>query len=158
VRSVINTHFHNDHSGGLRAYVAVGATVVTGKVNTQFLQTMFSAPHTRVPDRLQQNPKPAMIETVETEKKVLSDGERSVEVYPISTAHVEGMLVAYLPTEKLLFVSDLFSPGAPRQVSTFCQELLAATQQYNLQVSGIIGGHGNKMGSLADLRQAAAVP
>ncbi len=157
VRSIINTHFHNDHSGGLRAYVAAGATVVTGKVNAPFFQTMFSAPHTRVPDSLQRNPKPAVVETVETEKKVLTDGERSIEVYPVSTSHVEGMLVVYLPREKLLFVSDLFSPGAPRQVSTFCQELLDAIQQYNLQVVGIVGGHGNKTGSPTDLRKAATV-
>ena len=157
VRSVINTHFHNDHSGGLRAYVAVGATVVTGKENEKFFQAMFSAPHTRVPDSLQRTSKPAVIETVQAEKKVLTDDERNVEVYPVSTSHAEGMLVVYLPREKLLFVSDLFSPGAPRQFSTFCQELLDTIQKNNLQVVGIVGGHGNKTGSLTDLRKAAAV-
>jgi glyoxylase-like metal-dependent hydrolase (beta-lactamase superfamily II) len=98
-----------------------------------------------------------VIEALDTEKKVLTDGERSVEVYPVSTSHVEGMLVVYLPREKLLFVSDLFSPGAPRQIPAFCQELLDAIQQHHLQVVGIVGGHGNKAGSLTDLRKAAAV-
>jgi glyoxylase-like metal-dependent hydrolase (beta-lactamase superfamily II) len=158
VRFVVSTHFHNDHTGGLRAYVATGATVVTGKVNEQFYSQVFTAKHTRVPDSLQQNPKPAVIETVDTEKKVLSDGTRVVEIYPVVNSHAEGMLVAYLPQEKLLFVTDLFSPGAPRQVSAWCGELLAALERYNLKVDRIAGGHGNKVSSLAELRQAAAAP
>jgi hypothetical protein len=68
------------------------------------------------------------------------------------------MLVAYLPKEQLLFVSDLFSPGAPRQIAAFCRELLDAIQKYHLQVVGIVGGHGNKVGALAEVQQAAAAP
>lgn len=158
VRFVVSTHFHNDHSGGLRAYVAVGATVVTGKVNEEFYQQVFRAPHTRVPDSLQQNPKPAVIETVETEKKVLTDGTRVVEIYPVTNSHAAGMLVAYLPREKLLFVTDLFSPGAPRQVAAWCGELLAALERADLKVERIVGGHGNKISTLAEVRQAAAAP
>jgi glyoxylase-like metal-dependent hydrolase (beta-lactamase superfamily II) len=158
VRTVVNTHFHNDHSGGLRAYVAAGATVVTGKVNEEFFKKVFSSPHTRVPDSLQKTPKPAVIETVENEKKVLTDGVREVEVYPVTTSHCDGMLVVYLPKEKLLFVTDLYSPGAPRQIAVFSRELLDAVQQYNLPIERIVGGHGNKVGTLAELRQAAAAP
>jgi glyoxylase-like metal-dependent hydrolase (beta-lactamase superfamily II) len=156
VRFVVNTHFHNDHSGGLRAYVAAGATVVTGKVNEEFFQRVFRAPHTRAPDSLQHNPKPAVIETVEGEKKILTDGERVVEVYPVENSHVEGMLVVYLPREKLLFVSDLFTPGAPRQVPGWCRELLATLDRDGLPVERIAGGHG-KVGTLAELRQAATI-
>ncbi|MBI3801958.1 MAG: MBL fold metallo-hydrolase [Deltaproteobacteria bacterium] len=158
VRFVVSTHFHNDHSGGLRAYVAAGATVVTGKVNEQFYSQVFTAKHTRVPDSLQQNPKPAVIETIDSEKKVLTDGTRIVEIYPVVNSHAEGMLVVYLPREKLLFVADLFSPGAPRQVSAWCGELLAALERYDLKVDRIAGGHGNKISTLAELRQAATSP
>jgi glyoxylase-like metal-dependent hydrolase (beta-lactamase superfamily II) len=156
VRTVINTHFHNDHSGGLRAYVAVGAVVVTGKANESFLQNMFQAAHARVPDSLQREKKDAVIETVETEKKTITDGERTVDVYPVTTTHSVGMLVVHLPQDKVLFVADLFSPGAPRQIATFSRELLDAIQQHNLQVVGIVGGHGNTVGTLADVRHAAA--
>jgi glyoxylase-like metal-dependent hydrolase (beta-lactamase superfamily II) len=68
------------------------------------------------------------------------------------------MVVAYLPQEKLLFVTDLFSPGAPRQVPAWCGELLTALERYGLKVERIVGGHGNKISTLAELRQAAASP
>jgi alkyl sulfatase BDS1-like metallo-beta-lactamase superfamily hydrolase len=44
VRFLVSTHFHNDHTGGVRAYIAAGATVVTGKVNEEFLNTWL-VPH-----------------------------------------------------------------------------------------------------------------
>lgn len=156
VRFLISTHFHNDHTGGVRAYIAAGSTVVTGKINETFFKQLASAPHARVPDSLQKNPKPAAIETVDTDKKVLTDGNRVIEVYPLENSHAEGMLVVHLPKEKLLFVTDLFSPGAPRQAPQWSRELLEGVQKNGLQVERIVGGHGNKVATLAELRQAAS--
>lgn len=156
IRFLISTHFHNDHTGGVRAYIAAGATVVTDKVNEAFFKQLASAPHTRVPDSLQQKPKPLTIETVDTDKKVLTDGDRVIDVYPLENSHAEGMLVVHLPKEKLLFVTDLFSPGAPRQAPQWSRELLDGVQKNGLQVERIVGGHGNKVATLAELRQAAS--
>ncbi len=156
VRFLVSTHFHNDHTGGVRAYIVAGATVVTGKINETFFKQLASAPHTRVPDSLQKNPKPLALETVETDKKVLTDGNRVVEVYPLENSHAEGMLVVHLPKEKLLFVTDLFSPGAPRQMPLWSRQLLEGVQKNGLQVERIVGGHGNKVATLAELRQAAS--
>ncbi len=156
VRFLVSTHFHNDHTGGVRAYIAAGAAIVAGKVNEEFFQRVASAPHTRAPDKLQKNPQPLVLETVDTEKKVLTDGARVIEIYPVENSHAEGMLVVYAPKEKLLFVTDLFSPGAPRQMGAWCKELLSAIEHYGLSVERIVGGHGNKIGTLAELRQAAS--
>jgi glyoxylase-like metal-dependent hydrolase (beta-lactamase superfamily II) len=158
VKFLVSTHFHNDHSGGVRAYIAAGATLVAGKVNEAFFKQMANAPHTRVPDSLQKTPKPLVLEAVAAEKKVLTDGSRVVEVYPVENSHAEGMLAVYVPKEKLLFVTDLFSPGAPRQPPVWPGELLSTIQRHGLQVERIVGGHGNKVGALAELRQAAAPP
>lgn len=155
VRFLVNTHFHNDHSGGTRAYLAAGATLIAGKVTEDFFRRMAAAPHTRVPDSLQKDPKPLAFEAVEMEKKELTDGNRTVEIYPVENSHAEGMLIIYAPKEKLLYVTDLFSPGAARQPPVWPGELLSAIQRFGLQVERIVGGHGNKVGTLAELRQAS---
>lgn len=151
IRYVVNTHFHNDHSGGLRTYAAAGATVVTGAVNKEYFEQVLRAPHTVHPDALQQHPRQAVIEAVSA-KKVLSEGERSVEIYPVENSHATGMLVVYLPQEKVLFVSDLFTPGVQRPGGVWAKELFAAITQYGLQVERIAGGHGG-IGSIEDLRR-----
>ena len=38
IRYVLTTHHHFDHSGGLRTYVAEGATVVTHQSNVPYLR------------------------------------------------------------------------------------------------------------------------
>ena len=157
IRTIVNTHFHNDHAGGLRTYVAGGIGVVTSKINAAFFQRIFNAEHTLVPDLLQRNPQEATLETVDTDtadKKVLTDGTRRVEIYPVKNSHAEDMLVVFLPQEKLLFVTDLFSPGAPRQVQTWSAELVAAIEHYGLDVERLVGGHGG-VAPIAELYQAA---
>src|SRR4029077_12726763 len=44
-RYVVLTHHHIDHSGGLRAYAAEGATFVVGKGHRAFLRHALAARH-----------------------------------------------------------------------------------------------------------------
>jgi hypothetical protein len=50
IRYVINSHHHFDHAGGLRAFVAEGATVITQDVNRAYLAQVLGAPATVRPD------------------------------------------------------------------------------------------------------------
>jgi hypothetical protein len=53
------------------------------------------------------------LETV-TQKYVLSDGKRTIEIHALQGVnHAEFLLMAYLPTEKILIHADLYSPPAP---------------------------------------------
>ena len=122
IRYLVNTHHHFDHSGGLRTYVAEGATIVTHQANREFYEkVVFSgSPRTLQPDRLfALNPdvvRDAVLEPV-NQKYVLSDGTRMLDLYPVQgLGHAATMLVAYLPKEKILVNADLYSPpaqGAP---------------------------------------------
>src|SRR5215469_4469389 len=59
IRYVINTHTHFDHSGGLRAFVAEGATIITHKENKDFYERVFKDAHNLAPDTLSKmNPQP----------------------------------------------------------------------------------------------------
>lgn len=113
IKYVINTHAHFDHAGGLRAFVAEGATIVTHKVNKAYYEKVFKDPHTLVPDKLSQmNPQPKIkIETM-TETKVMTDGAHTIELYHVdNSTHNEGMLIAYLPKQKVLIEADEFNVG-----------------------------------------------
>jgi glyoxylase-like metal-dependent hydrolase (beta-lactamase superfamily II) len=113
-RYVMNTHPHSDHTGGLPTLVAEGATIITHKNNAAFLDKALNTPRTLMTDTLAKNPKKAKVETVD-EKKVYSDGTRTVEMYHIYPApHSNGLIVAYIPKEKILFQGDFsVTPGQP---------------------------------------------
>jgi glyoxylase-like metal-dependent hydrolase (beta-lactamase superfamily II) len=113
IRYVVNTHHHFDHSGGLRTYVNEGATIITHETNREFFEKALSSPRTMNPDRLAQSPKKAAIEAA-GEKKVLTDGTRAVELHLIKgNPHHDGILMAFLPKEKLLIEGDVYTPGVP---------------------------------------------
>jgi len=114
IRYVMNTHPHSDHTGGLPVLVAEGATIITQKNNEEFLSKALNTPRTLLNDPLAKNPKKAKFETV-LEKKVYSDGTRTVEMYHVYPApHSNGLIIAYIPKEKVLFQGDFsVNPGEP---------------------------------------------
>jgi glyoxylase-like metal-dependent hydrolase (beta-lactamase superfamily II) len=131
IRYVMNTHPHADHTGGLPALVAEGATIITQENNKKFLDGALNTPRTLLDDVLAKNPKKARFETV-AEKKVYSDGTRVVELYHIAPApHSNGLIIAYLPKEKVLFQGDFsVTPGQP--ANDHVKALVPALQKLNL--------------------------
>src|SRR5690349_25069205 len=80
IRYVMNTHPHSDHTGGLPALVAEGATVITQENNRTFLEKALNTPRTLLVDVLAKIPKKAKVETV-GEKRVFSDGTLTIVMY-----------------------------------------------------------------------------
>ena len=116
LRYLVNTHHHFDHSGGLRAAVAEGLTVITHEINADWYQTLVDRPHTVVADHLAQNPAELSIETVTGDDVFeLSDGNRVMQIRRLQgDTHNEGMLVAYLPAERILIEADVYTPPRSR--------------------------------------------
>jgi len=147
IQYVINTHHHFDHSGGLRAYVAEGAIVVTHQINKPYYEKVWANPHTIAPDRLSQNPKKPKFETV-AEKKVMTDGNHVIELYHQQNyGHNDGMLLVYLPKEKVLVEADGFNPPpqpltkTPANISPYTLNLEANIERLKLDVQRIIPIH-----------------
>jgi glyoxylase-like metal-dependent hydrolase (beta-lactamase superfamily II) len=145
VRYVVNTHHHLDHSGGLRTFVAEGSTIITHEMNKPYYEQIFAYPHTIKPDKLALNPRPAVFVTVK-DKYVLNDGSRSMELHlEKGQEHDEGLLMVYLPNDKILFPSDAFMldhahPGTRTTVG-MGQNLLDNIQRLKLDVQQIVPVH-----------------
>ena len=158
IKYVVNTHHHFDHAGGLGAFAADGATIITHDVNKAFLEQSLAAPRTIQPDGLAQSGKKATVEGMQ-DKRVLSDGTHTVELYLIKgTVHGDGLIMAYLPKEKLLVEADVFTP-APPNAAALAQPNPAQVNLYdnierlNLAVDQILPIHGRKV-PLAELQKS----
>ena len=141
IRYVMNTHPHSDHTGGLPVLVAEGATIITQKNNEEFLEKALNTPRTLLDDTLAKNPKKAKFETV-AEKKVYSDGTRTVEMYHVSPVpHSNGLMIAYIPKEKILFQGDFSRarPGEP--ANDHVKALVPILEKLNLDFDRYINVH-----------------
>ena len=154
LRYVINTHHHFDHSGGIRAAVSEGVIVITHELNRPFLEDIVARQHTIAQDALARNPQPLVIETVPgSDRYVLDDGERSLEIYPIlDDLHSDSFLMVYLPSDRLLVEADSFVPGA--SAAPFAANLLKNIEARQLRVDRVLAIHGGIV-PFSELQEAA---
>lgn len=146
IKYVVNTHSHIDHSSGLRAFVAEGITILTHELNKPYLERVLSAPHTLNPDKAQQAGKKPVVEGV-GDSKVLTDGTRTIQLYRMQNfGHHDGMLMAYLPKEQVLFEADAYNPQVataepPNRPSPYTVSLLDNISRLKLDVTRVIPVH-----------------
>ena len=151
VTQVVNSHHHFDHSGGIRAAVSEGLTVITQKANAGFYQDAVTRAHTIVPDALAKNPKPLKIETVDEEME-LKDATRTVDLYHIAgSPHADTLLMAYFPKERILVEADVYNPGAT--VIPFAPNLMENITRRKLRIDRIVPLHAT-IGPYSDLVKA----
>ena len=160
VRFVINSHAHFDHSGGLRAAAAEGATIITQAQNKPYLEHAFAVANTIKPDRLARSGrKPRFV--VVGDKMVLRDSARSVELYHVHDSHhSDALLMVYLPRERLLVEADSFTPGppnapaaAPAQLNPLNVNLVENLARMKISVDRVVPLHGRVV-PVADLYAA----
>jgi glyoxylase-like metal-dependent hydrolase (beta-lactamase superfamily II) len=154
---VVNTHHHWDHSGGLRAVLAAGVPVVTQTSNAAFVRGIAAARKTVSPDELARRLGPARVRppaiTAVEDSLVLGTGDGRIVIYRLPTVHVQGMLAAYVPAARLLFVSDVLSPG-PTLAPVGSAELVALVRARGIAVDRVAGGQGG-VANWADVERAA---
>ena len=160
IRMVVNTHLHFDHSGGLRRYVAEDATIVTHAANQAFYEKAWAGPRTLAPDAMSKSGKKPVFQGVTDRTVLRGSNNRTIELHVLQgNPHNEQILVAWLPAEKLLFQSDMINPPAANAqippptptISNFYDNLA----RLKIQPDRIVGGHGTRIATVADLNLLA---
>ncbi len=152
IRFVVNSHQHFDHAAGLRTYMHIGSTIITHWKNFEFYNKDFLnyAPRTLKPDMVSLWPPTELAEgyyyELLRENYVLSDGVRNMNIHYVNPIqHSEGMLMAYLPRERLLMEADVINTDAPlgSKASADQVNFFKAVQTLKLDPLTIVPVHGS---------------
>jgi glyoxylase-like metal-dependent hydrolase (beta-lactamase superfamily II) len=142
IRWLVSSHPHFDHIGGLRTYLHIGATVVAHMKNIGFLNrdVLSYEPRTVNPDIVSRWPPTEVSEGYNyeavQENYVITDNRRILRVYYVQPLqHVEGMLMAYLPAERIVFQADLFDTHEPPQAAQLPAMRSLATEVARLKLA-----------------------
>jgi glyoxylase-like metal-dependent hydrolase (beta-lactamase superfamily II) len=144
IRYLVMTHHHMDHSGGMRAYIAQGATLVVGKGAADHYRKALAAPFTRNPDLAARNLGGVKIIEV-GDKYVISDGKREVSAYFLENPHSTAYLMGYVADARIAYVTDIYSPGPklPAKINPALASVYNAVKKAGIQPLTVAGGHGS---------------
>ena len=153
------THHHNDHTVGVSALAAAGATFVTTGGNKDYIAGIVKNRELNAANVTALEVGQPKFELID-DRHVIESGDRRIEIYRVPNSHASDYLVVYLPKEKILYGADVFNfpasgPLAPpiEMFSTF----YANFEKLGLDVETVANSHG-RIGSVDEMRARAAMP
>jgi glyoxylase-like metal-dependent hydrolase (beta-lactamase superfamily II) len=141
IKTLILTHHHMDHTGGMRAFAAEGSTIVVPAPDKTYFENVIKAKHTLEPDAEQKTMKPANVQEVKDSMSI-KDDTAEVNLYNIPNPHVDGMLIVHVVKENVVWVTDLVSPRGPIGRNPGTVAFGDALRKHNIIGATIAGGHG----------------
>jgi glyoxylase-like metal-dependent hydrolase (beta-lactamase superfamily II) len=137
IRFVVNSHPHFDHASGLAAAAAEGATILTHKNNEEAIEKLMSGSRTLTGDSLSKLParRVNFFEAVGDNDVRKGNNGKVVELHRVPNEHSDGMLIVYLPAEKVVWSADVTAvnpnPGQLAVVRAVNETLTKLKVDYN---------------------------
>jgi glyoxylase-like metal-dependent hydrolase (beta-lactamase superfamily II) len=130
IRTLVQTHHHGDHLGGLRTYLARETTIVAPQGMRRLVERI-AATHALPAAR---------VDEVRA-RRVIRDARNEVWLHDLPSGHSAHMLVVYLPEQRILYQGDLISAGElpPNATSRVFLDWLRGRR---LAVTTLAGVHG----------------
>jgi glyoxylase-like metal-dependent hydrolase (beta-lactamase superfamily II) len=140
IRTLVQTHHHGDHIGGIRTYIADGVQILAPSGMRGFIDRIAKTHSQIAPDALAAAPKSAVIDEVATDRTI-TDATNEMRLLTFPNSHSGQMLVVYLPRQQLIYQGDLISAGELPLYST-STEFLAWLRATKVEVTTLAGLHG----------------
>lgn len=144
IRYALYSHHHPHASGGLRAFMAAGATVVAPTAHSEYLAEVTGRDFSLAPDRLfKMTGKPSSIAFDDT--FTIAEAGQSLQVIDIGeqSRHTTHYMMFWLPESKLLIQGDLgwfVAPDGEVRVGGRSAGLLEAIDTRGLPVETLLQG------------------
>lgn len=142
VKAVVSTSPMWMHIGGLREYAARGIPIYALDANVGVVRALLASSHAQAPDSL------ARVRVTPTVRAVagrmtLGSGPNSIELRPVRGQHGSSMLLAWFPSHRLLYASDVVIPDAFEPVFTpgYNAELARVVAREGLSVDRVFAEH-----------------
>lgn len=136
IRYLVNSHPHSDHTAGIVPFIRNGTTLITHANNVRFLDMALSTPRTL----LGQETLDPTIQGVNG-VTVYEDAMNRVELHSVPNGHTDGMLVAVLPKQGVLFQADFTLPAAGAEPNPFVVTLANYVADANVQFERYLAVH-----------------
>ena len=145
IRYAAISHHHFDHTSGIAATVAEGARIVSHESNKALFERGLAAPRTLAPDAMSKSGKKPIFDPVVGDKRVFQDATHTVELHLMKgLPHADGMLMLYLPKEKIFAYADTYNAPVAGQVApriVAVDVMMANVQRLGLDFDRVVSIH-----------------
>ena len=167
ITHLIATHFHNDHGGGIRPYIAAGAALVVHESAKEFYSMQINRPKSSVVidalDRKFKKGSEQIIQVNPNQGYTIDDTLQPMTIYPILNGHTEDMVIAVIDNKKMLYAGDLYVSGIARDKRSGTKRgpdvlpyhsatsLNDAIIKFAIPIESLVGSHDKEPVSYKDL-------